>query len=208
MNFIIRADEQLDIIEMIFNKYLELPNNLLFVKNNRLPLLGDEKQLALRKYPEHYFSNRPWHPFLCIGCVIDVLEIMIYSKNEYRDDLIKNKLIPSGGKEYMSEHRLLSDYREIVFSHIFNNSYIRHVKLDRVILHHDVEAILRHIHNIYRTIEPAIMQNQDAIYDFDISTGIIVVSKVGHILELRYLETVKYMDSIKVKSTEPDHGSF
>lgn len=101
-------DNELEIIDSLFAKYLKVPGGLLFIKNNRYPIFRKD-YLNFDRYLENgLVSNQPFHPYLCVECVCEILLSKIYSDSGVENLYIRNpKLVDS--KSFITEDLLHCD---------------------------------------------------------------------------------------------------
>lgn len=180
---ILNIEEELVILETVYRKYVPLPGNLIFIKNNRYPLV--DKQDVHKFAKLNMVSNEPFHPFICIPTVVDVLKLYIYSNSEHPEYFIKNPLFKnnewSGGEKYIESFNM--DDSDIIVEHLPEVSKA------------DFAIIIRTIKHIFNKVKQFTDPFQDYLFDFETNTGYIVLVNKGDIKSIRfteYLEHSKY----------------
>ena len=178
---ILDIENELQSIEDIFYKYITLPDNVIYVKNNRYP---HEDRRNLEMYSKlNLISSTPWHPMLCVPTILEILTLYIYNETSEFEHFKSNILIPNNSKCFIKTRSvepidLLIDYFK---------SYVSSIATI------DINTILSIIDNIYYThIHRYILDYPNIIYTFDDSTGNIILIDSGDIRAYRYTEYLNY----------------
>ncbi|MGE3591390.1 MAG: hypothetical protein AB7G52_02690 [Arcobacter sp.] len=176
---ILDIDEELLIIESIYAKYIKLPSNLIFVRNNRWPLEDKSKLEQFRKL--HMVSDRPWHPILCVQSVVDIITLYIANDTSSFDYFIRNPLIRGGGQCFINNRD--KDPEEIIML------YIESIAVK------DLNTILRTIDLIYNKVSSYTNLYPEHIFTFDIETGYVILENRGNVKAYRFDEYLEYINN-------------
>lgn len=174
---ILNIEDELIILDTIFKKYVEVPSNLIFIKNNRYPLMDKQN---LHKYTkQNIVSSEPWHPFVCIECMKDLLTLYIYSNSENKQLFMSNPLMPVS-KSFISTFN--TDEQDIVVEHLPN------------IVRGDFDEVIRIFRRLYDKIKIYTDGYVDNIFEFETNTGYIVLLNLGDIHAYRFKEYIAHKE--------------
>lgn len=181
---ILNVENELTVLDTIYKKYITLPSNLIFIKNNRYPITDKQKFELDKLFRVNMASYEPFHPFLCIPTVIDILTLLIYSGHSYLDLYLYNSLLKEKGYESKKFIQTFNtDVEDIILEHLPNISKS------------DFNTVLKTINKIYTNINQYILEYDNYIFEFETDTGYLVLVNKGDIRAFRfdeYREFLKY----------------
>jgi hypothetical protein len=193
-NIVLNIEEYLIDIEKIVNNYIPYPDNVVYVKNIRVPVIINTGLDSVEDYPEdciiagedyirlytrnNMISDTPWHPFKCINLVVDLLTLMIHDESEHRELFIRNPYIPNGGKKFIP--KLYATDEDIIYSYIKDIS-------DK-----DFADILTYVSDIYKIVSVHTEPYPNNYFTFDTESINFIIIDHGDIRSIRWDEYANY----------------
>lgn len=196
-NIVLDIENELMVLDSIFNKYIGefIPKDLVFIKNYRYPLFS---QSLISGNME--ISKKPFHPFLCVEAVAELLSIVYIDNSGVKSDFNTNKLIPENNCFKFNKYlRSGIDLIEIIYKYIFFKVYetnpdtgaCKKYVLD-VIDPNDIKLINDVIENIVnKFLEAVKLYNQNA-FSIDYSGRLFIINIGVNIQAFRYNEAIEY----------------
>lgn len=175
---VLNIEEELLVLDNIYRKYVAVPENLIFVKNNRYPLV--EKQNVSKFSKLGMISGTPFHPFICIPTVIDVMTLYLYSRSENFELFKHNPLIKKSDSESFIDTLDTND-EEIVLTHVPDISKS------------DFKSVIKTLRHIFDTILKHANDYVDNIYKFDTESGYVILIIKDNIKAFRFDEYNDYL---------------
>lgn len=191
MRYMLEVNEYLSIVEEIFKKYMNIDHDLLiFVKHERYPIV--DKKILSKIKNNSLISNTPFVPYLCVGCIKDLILDRIYMDSS-RDSSFKiNPFIPNGGR-----CDLVPDFDN-------DESIIRNYVED--ISDEDIDMIIKWVNKMYNeNIKQIVTQYPDCIFDIDIETSSFILLNLGDIKVFRYNELIEFSKNNSDTSCYKEH---
>lgn len=191
MKYLLEVNEYLSIIEEVFKKYMDIDHDLLlFIKYERYPVV--DKKLLSKIRDNSLISKTPFVPYLCVGCVRDMLLDYIYMDSS-RDSSFKiNPFIPDGGRTDLVPD---FDSNEAIIT-----SYLENVSDE------DIDIIIKWVNKLYNeNIKQIVKQHPDCIFDIDIDTSSFVLLNLGDIKVFRYNELIEFSKNNNSSSCYKDN---
>lgn len=175
-------------IELIVNKYIPTVDGLLFIKNNRYPIINKRKVTEYERLG--ILSELPWYPYKSIPLVTALLSKRIHA---YASDVtlfMVNPAISHKGACYID---YINHYEEdIIGDHLAPEN----IALDYTvkIANEDVKAIIGSIDAIYKIIAPFTEPYPDNYFTFETDTSNFIIVNNGDIRAIRWNEYIEYQN--------------
>lgn len=178
MKYLLEVNEYLSIIEEVFKKYMDIDHDLLlFIKYERYPVL--DKKLLSKIKDNSLISKTPFVPYLCVGCVRDMLLDYIYMDSSRDSSFKVNPFLPDGGRK-----DLVPDFDN---NETIIRSYVENISDE------DIDIIIKWVNKLYNeNIKQIVKQYPDCIFDIDIDTSSFVLLNLGDIKVFRYNELLEF----------------
>ncbi|MDQ6990764.1 MAG: hypothetical protein Q9M11_03430 [Mariprofundaceae bacterium] len=153
----LNIDAGMLLIERIVSRYIVIPTDdlVVYVKGSRYPL---ESRAAIARYNgSSLVDNKPWHPFLAIPILLDLLEVYQYYHTEY-EELFKRNPLQEAVRLY-TVHDDATD-TEIVLNYVPNMSTV------------DLSEVVTIFNTIYTDhLKPIFTEYPNNVYTMDLATN-------------------------------------
>ena len=178
MKYLLEVNEYLSIVEEIFKKYMDIDHELLiFVKHERYPIV--DKKILSKLHNNSLISKTPFVPYLCVGCVKDLILDRIYMDSSRDSSFKTNPFIPDGGRK-----DLVPDFD--------NDESIIRCYVDDV-SDEDIGIIVKWADKLYNeNIKQIVAEYPDCIFDINIETSSFILLNLGDIKVFRYNELIEF----------------
>lgn len=171
-------DRYTTLLEDVMLRYTSYASGVVYVKGLRFPL---ESRCDIMEYSKYgNCSDKPWHPYLCIPMLLDILENIQYMYTDQAELFMYNPITNEGCVYNTTPNDTELD--------ILRN-YIPGISDD------DIETALLAIRGIHNNIMHDIyVANPNNIYVLDISTSVYKLKMYATIKEYRFDEVVSNVD--------------
>jgi len=179
---ILNVENELELLDIIYRKYIVLPSNMIFIKNNRYPVVDKHKHNLTKFAKLNMLSNEPFHPFICLPTVLDVIKLYIYSSYSKPELYTSNPLLKD--KSYQGEQLINSfnvDAEDIIVEHLPNVSKS------------DFDVINKTLNKIYDIIQQYTSAYDNFIFDLESETSYLILVNKGDVRAFRFEEYQEYI---------------
>ena len=183
--YILDINEILEYSEIIFSKYITLPNDLIYVKGIRYNILN---RCDLHNIPKKYITNKPELPVISVEYMMYMLSSYILNLSELVSDFKVNKLMPSDAHStnFISELNIIEDTSNLIYSYIPDISDDDTAKLNEI------------LEKLYRVVDKH-LTNFNKIHKIEYEHNMIILILFEDIRVYRYEEYLIYRECNHVK---------
>jgi len=174
---ILDIDTELKYIDKILEKYLPLPEGLIFLKGVRDPI---SSRNTIKKYiKKGLISDKPYHPYLSAYLMKDIAELILIDTVEYDvKELFYKTLV--NNTDHIYNIRIGETITDLIYDMTNNEATVEDVKL-----------IEGYVNVVQKKLETIIGNDINHVYEVDIHSGYFVIRKLINICEYRYKQTLK-----------------